>query len=179
MWIHVLFFQTVLWFFNRRKNSLSLPSPGELPLPDHGPIFSADRDGAKDAPVPWHGCPVTPCNGCWLARGVIHGYTIIYLPSFIYFIYWGWWSSMVLICSDVIRYDSILANFWLRVESASTDLQYHCIFRSVYVDRGALVWTLQCRLRSHVDSGSSIGEIASSGQLCLKFWLHQFMWPWL
>ena len=51
------------------KNRLSLPSPGELPLPDHGPIFSADRDGAKDAPVPWHG--FKPCNGCWLARGVI------------------------------------------------------------------------------------------------------------
>ena len=37
------------------QNSLSLPSPGELLMLDHGSIFSADCDGAEDAPAPWHG----------------------------------------------------------------------------------------------------------------------------
>ena len=68
-------------------------------------------------------------------------------------------------------YDSLLADFCLTVGFASIDLQYRCKFRSVYEDRDGLVWTLEYRLRSRVDSGSSIGEIASSGQLCLKFWL--------
>jgi hypothetical protein len=37
------------------SNSLSLPSPRELLMLDHGSIFSADCDGAEDAPAPWHG----------------------------------------------------------------------------------------------------------------------------
>ena len=67
-------------------------------------------------------------------------------------------------------YDSLLADFCLTVGFASIDLQYRCKFRSVYKDRDGLVWTLEYRLRSRVDSGSSIGGSASSGQLCLKFW---------
>ena len=67
-------------------------------------------------------------------------------------------------------YDSLLADFCLTVGFASIDLQYRCKFRSVYEDRDGLVWTLEYRLRSRVDSGSSIGGSASSGQLCLKFW---------
>lgn len=68
-------------------------------------------------------------------------------------------------------YDSLLADFCLRVGFASIDLQYRCKFRSVYEDRDGLVWTLEYRVRSRLDSGSSIGESASRRQLCLKFWL--------
>ena len=32
-----------------------LCSTGELLMLDHGAIFFADRDGAEDAPAPWHG----------------------------------------------------------------------------------------------------------------------------